>query len=116
MRKFYNAACDYEPDDLTADIGFVSDELNGINRDNRGTVRPKHSREFPGGLWQMIEENGRSRIYLGVHWVFDAFAVDENGEMDLTQNIGGVRLGLDIADDIAAGGFKAASAAGPRLP
>jgi Vanadium chloroperoxidase N-terminal domain len=116
VRKFYNAACDYEPDDLTADIGFVSDELNGINRDNHGTVRPKHSREFPGGLWQMIEENGRSRIYLGVHWVFDAFAVDENGEMDLTENIGGVRLGLDIADDIATGGFKAADAAGPRLP
>jgi hypothetical protein len=116
VRRFYNPACDYEPDDLTGDIGFVSDELNGINRDNRGTVRPKHSREFPGGLWQMIEENGRSRLYLGVHWLFDAFAVDGNGDMDLNENMGGVRLGLDIADDIAAGGFKAVDAAGPRLP
>jgi hypothetical protein len=35
-----------------------------------------------------------------VHWVFDAFAVNEAGEIDLTQNVGGVRLGLDIANDI----------------
>jgi vanadium chloroperoxidase len=116
VRKFYAPACKYGPDDLTGNLGFVSEELNGVNRDNHGTVRPKHVRKFPYGLWQMIEENGRSRVYLGVHWVFDAFATDEDGEMDLDQNIGGVRLGLDIADDIAANGLKAAGAAGPRLP
>jgi vanadium chloroperoxidase len=49
-----------------------------------------------------------------VHWVFDGFAVNENDEIDLTQNIGGVRLGLDIANDIA-NGLKAATAACPRL-
>ena len=49
----------------------------------------------------MIEENGRSRVYLGVHWVFDAFAVDEDGNPDYTQDtIGGVPLGLTIANDI----------------
>jgi hypothetical protein len=35
------------------------------------------------GLWQMIIEKGRSRVYLGVHWVFDAFAVDENNKPQL---------------------------------
>ncbi len=57
----------------------------------------------------MIEENARSRIFLGVHWVFDAFAVNEN---DLTQNIGGVKLGIDVADDIATHVLTAAAAAG----
>ncbi|HEY5980828.1 MAG TPA: hypothetical protein VIT41_14475, partial [Microlunatus sp.] len=79
-------------------------------------TRPRHTRNFPDGLWQMIEENGRSRVYLGVHWVFDAFAVKPNGAMDLTQNIGGVRLGLNIANDLATHGLKAATAAGPRVP
>lgn len=73
-------------------------------------------REFPQGLWQMIEENGRSRVFLGVHWVFDAFAVDSSGGMDLSQNIGGVRLGLDLANDLWTNGLKAVNAAGPRLP
>ena len=56
----------------------------------------------------MIEENGFSRVWLGVHWSFDAFALDANGKPDLTRNIGGVPLGLNIAEDIfAAGGGKA---------
>ena len=56
----------------------------------------------------MIEENGFSRVWLGVHWSFDAFALDDNNKPDLTRNIGGVPLGLKIAEDIfAAGGGKA---------
>ena len=102
-----------EPDDLFDNLDFVSDEFDGVNRDNRGTIRPRHVRDFPGGLWQMIEENGRSRVYLGVHWVFDAFAVKNNGEMDLSRNIGGVPLGLKIAEDIFNSGMKK-SAVGPR--
>jgi vanadium chloroperoxidase len=92
------------PDTLFQGLSFVSDEFNGITKDNKGAVRPKHSRNFPNGLWQMIEENGRSRVYLGVHWVFDAFAVDVNGAADFNQNIGGVPLGLKIAEDIFNGG------------
>ncbi|MGH3979777.1 MAG: hypothetical protein ACRDRZ_12380 [Pseudonocardiaceae bacterium] len=115
VRKFYDE-CHDGPDDLADGLEFVSEELNGISVDNAGTVRPRHVRNFPDGLWQMIEENGRSRVFLGVHWVYDAFAVDENGEIDLTQNIGGVSLGLAIANDIAANGLTAAAAAGPRLP
>jgi hypothetical protein len=88
---------------------LVSEELNGRNRDNDGTVRPRHTRYFPGGLWEMIIENARSRIFLGVHWIFDAFdfTEGEDGELipDLTdENIGGVGLGLRIARDIFAFG------------
>ena len=114
VRCFYDKG-EYCPDDVVEGLEFVSEELNGVSVDNTGTVRPRHARNFPGGLWQMIEENSRSRVFLGVHWVFDGFAVNENDEIDLTQNIGGVRLGLDVANDIA-NGLKAAAAAGPRLP
>ena len=107
-RLFYlNNPGDRTPDTLFNGLEFVSEELNGVNTDNKGTVRPRHVRNFPnGGLWQMIEENGRSRVYLGVHWVFDAFAVDDSGAMDLGQNIGGVRLGLTIAEDIFTTGMQ----------
>jgi membrane-associated phospholipid phosphatase len=50
---------------------FVSDELNGINRDNDGNVRPLWPRSFPT-LTAAEEENAVSRIYLGVHYRFDA--------------------------------------------
>lgn len=101
-RLFYDgaAALQHQPDDLFDGLTFVSEELNGENTDNKGTVRPRHVRAFDGGLWEMIEENGRSRVYLGVHWVFDAFAVKNNGKPDLSKNIGGVPLGLKIAEDI----------------
>jgi hypothetical protein len=55
-------------------VSFVSDEFNGVNTDNTGTVRPKFKKEF--NLAEAIEENNISRIYLGVHWKFDA----EGGE------------------------------------
>lgn len=100
-RRFYGiGADDRSGDTLFNDLNFVSDEHNGINKDNTGTIRPKHTRKFTGGLWQMIEENGRSRVYLGVHWVFDAFAVDKDGNPDYQQNVGGVPLGVTIANDI----------------
>jgi len=44
---------------------FVSDELNGITRDNDGSVRPLRPRTFTS-LSQAEEENGQSRIYLGI--------------------------------------------------
>jgi vanadium chloroperoxidase len=96
-------------DNLFDGLAFVSEELNGVNRDNTGTVRPRHVRNFPGGLWQMILENAISRVYLGVHWVFDAYGFKDNDvdKPDLTQNVGGVVLGLNIAEDIFATNGKA---------
>ena len=49
---------------------FVSDEFNGITRGNDGAVRPLLPRHF-SSLSQAEEENGQSRIYLGIHWSFD---------------------------------------------
>ncbi|WP_280269595.1 vanadium-dependent haloperoxidase [Nocardia wallacei] len=112
-RRFFGITTD-GPDNLTDATVFVSDELDGAALDRHGVQRPRHARTFPGGLWQMIEENARSRVFLGVHWLFDAFATDPAGRVDLAQNIGGVRLGLDIAADIWANGLKQAAAAGPR--
>jgi hypothetical protein len=49
---------------------FTSDEYNGITLDNYGVARLLHSRSFTS-LSQAEEENGQSRIYLGIHWAFD---------------------------------------------
>jgi hypothetical protein len=53
---------------------FVSDELNGITRDSHGNVRPLVPRSF-STLSQAEEENGQSRIYLGIHWQFDKASI-----------------------------------------
>ena len=109
-RLFYGVKSgDRKSDKLLKDLDFTSDELNGMNQDNKGTVRPNHRRDFNDGLWQMILENGLSRIFLGVHWSFDAFAVKGDGKPDLSKmDVGGVPLGLTIAEDIfMSGGGKA---------
>ncbi len=49
---------------------FVSDEFNGTTVDDQGHVRPLVPRSFTT-LSQAEEENGQSRIYLGIHWAFD---------------------------------------------
>jgi hypothetical protein len=49
---------------------FVSDEFNGVTRGNNGVVRPYLPRSF-STFSQAEEENGQSRIYLGIHWSFD---------------------------------------------
>jgi hypothetical protein len=63
LRRFYGT------DDIA--FTFVSDELNGVTRDNLGNVRPLLPRSFPN-LSAAEFENGLSRIYLGIHWIFDA--------------------------------------------
>jgi hypothetical protein len=49
---------------------FVSDEFNGETLDNQGNVRPRRPRSF-SSLSQAEDENGQSRIYLGIHFSFD---------------------------------------------
>lgn len=107
-RMFYGVAANDKSNDNLFPGFMVSEELNGGSRDNDGTVRPRHTRYFPGGLWTMIMENALSRVFLGVHWIFDAFDFTENnGDLvpDLAdEQIGGVGLGLRIARDIFASG------------
>lgn len=51
-------------------FSFVSDEFNGETLDHDGNVRPRVERSFRT-LSEAEDENGQSRIYLGIHWVFD---------------------------------------------
>jgi len=62
LRRFYGT------DEIAFD--FMSDEFNGVTLDNSGHVRPPVTRHFTT-LSQAEEENGQSRIYLGIHWSFD---------------------------------------------
>ena len=131
---------------------MVSEELNGMSRDLRqpyepkleitdqpGIVRTRIPRHFDS-CWEMIFENAISRVFLGVHWRFDAaaardiliptetphvYATDSNGAT-IYQNIediryttmgtreghegllpiGGVPLGMGIANEIFDNGLK----------
>ena len=62
LRQFYGT------DDIA--FTFTSDEYNGVTVGQDGVVRPLHPRSFTS-LSQAEEENGQSRIYLGIHWSFD---------------------------------------------
>jgi hypothetical protein len=78
IKLFYNG-----DDDIA--FTFVSDELNGKSVDTDGSVRTLHKRRF-SKLSDAMKENARSRVYLGVHWQFDADA--------------GVKAGKEIAKEI----------------
>ncbi|KAF2665738.1 vanadium chloroperoxidase [Microthyrium microscopicum] len=146
-----------EPDQISFEL--VSDEMNGKSRDlyqeyipskrieeQSGDVRTHVSRKF-GSLWEAIWENALSRVWLGVHWRFDAcgasdvlipsaeegvYATDSAGST-IYQNIedvrfeatgarsepeyqgrkfpvGGIGLGLEIANELWATQLKATPA------
>lgn len=83
LRRFYRT------DEIS--FIFVSDEFNGVTRDNQGNVRPLLPRQF-ATLSQAEEENGQSRIYLGIHWSFDKTA--------------GIAQGNQVADYVFENSFQ----------
>ena len=154
VRRYYNGRIGTwgtgEPDTIAFKI--VSEELNGISRDlyqpyddkapitdQPGIVRTLVPRSF-SSAWEAMFENAISRIFLGVHWRFDAaaardimiptdtkdvYAVDNRGAT-VYQNIediryktkgtrkgsnglfpiGGVPLGMEIANEIWESGLR----------
>src|SRR4029453_8438148 len=82
LRNFYGT------DDIP--FTFVSDELNGVTRDNTGKVRDLKPRSF-NSLSEAEAENGQSRIYLGIHWSFDKEA--------------GIAQGRRVANDVYRNAF-----------
>jgi hypothetical protein len=70
---------------------FISDELNGETLDNHGQARPLIPRSFKT-FSQAEEENGQSRIYLGIHWAFDKTE--------------GIAQGRKVADYVYANAFQ----------
>lgn len=59
----------YGTDEISYQL--TSDELSGITTDSQGNHRPKVIRRY-NSFSQGAIENGRSRVYLGIHWQFDA--------------------------------------------
>jgi vanadium chloroperoxidase len=108
VRRFYGVTGN-GPDTLVDGLPLVSEEYNGSTKDNRGAVRPRHARAFPNGLADAIRENGESRVYLGVHWEFDAFTRTAGGDPDYSTGVGGAPLGIRIADDLANNGLYAST-------
>lgn len=68
------------PDAISGE--FVSDELNGISVDPfTGAPRPRVPIKYTS-LDKMIEDNNLSRVFLGVHWKFDAtFGAEAGAEI-----------------------------------
>jgi hypothetical protein len=75
----------YGTDNIHFTIG--SDEFNGVTVDQNGNVRPVVDRSY-NSFSQAMEENGQSRIYLGIHWSFDKTA--------------GIQCGTNIANYVFA--------------
>ncbi|HEX8825095.1 MAG TPA: phosphatase PAP2 family protein [Archangium sp.] len=115
--------------DGSDDVGFdfISEELDGQSRHVDGSVRTRHVRRF-SNLLEAITENAVSRVYLGVHWRFDGttggydsdgaggegpsarFDPDPDSVVLPRDSIGGVPLGLDIAEGIFKSGLKRSNA------
>jgi hypothetical protein len=68
LRRFYGT------DNIS--FTFVSDEWNGVTRDNEGWLRPLKPRSF-ATLSQAETEGAASRIYIGVHWRFDLASLNQ---------------------------------------
>jgi hypothetical protein len=70
LRRFYRR------DNISFTLS--SDEFNGVNVGMDGQPRPERTRSF-NSFTEALLENARSRIYLGIHYQFDAYAGSDAG-------------------------------------
>ncbi|PZR92600.1 MAG: hypothetical protein DLM68_02020 [Hyphomicrobiales bacterium] len=70
---------------------FISDEWNGKNKDDEGNIRPLRPASYKS-FSQAETGNAQSRIYMGIHWQFDA---DE-----------GIKQGNKVGDFVFAHAFQ----------
>jgi hypothetical protein len=82
---FHMLADFYGTDNISFTV--VSDEFNTITVDQNGQPRPLKPRSFTS-FSQAAEENGESRIYLGIHFNFD--------------KVQGIKQGTEVADYVFA--------------
>jgi hypothetical protein len=61
----------YHTDVIPGGIKIISDEFNTVTVDQNGKARPLLPRTY-NFFSQMAGENAQSRVYLGIHWEFDA--------------------------------------------
>jgi hypothetical protein len=73
------------------EMSLVSDEFNGVTKDNTGKVRAAVVRNF-SNFSEAEDENGQSRIYMGIHWSHD--------------KTGGITQGRQVADFIYRRAFR----------
>jgi hypothetical protein len=69
----------YHTDVIPGGLTIISDEFNTITVDQHGVPRPLLPRTF-NSFSQMAGENAQSRIYLGIHWHFDAVEGIRSGD------------------------------------
>lgn len=115
LRRFlkkHDTSLTFDPlrDDDRISFTFVSDEFNGINEDPKTKApRARSPRTYPS-LWRAIVDNSESRIWLGVHWRMDGISKKDAAGISVTGSpaepkdlgtLGGVRLGMDIANNIS---------------
>jgi len=81
--KTFAGLLNKQPKDIS--VTFVSDEFNGVTTDSAGATRPLWEQTFT--LKQAIEQNKISRIYLGVHWSFDASGGETVGDAVATKAV-----------------------------
>ena len=95
----YNDVTPVHPDAIWFD--FISDELDGKSIDNDGSLRTRYTHRFSASE-EAVTENAESRVWLGVHWRFDAK--------------GGVLSGRAIGDHAASAFFGSGGVAAPKPP
>ena len=121
----------YHTDVIPGGLTIISDEFNTITVDQNGHIRPLMPRTY-NSFSQMAGENAQSRIYLGIHWQFDAVEGIRSGDrigdyvfthalrplsgpapvaMASMDPLAQIQLAVQLEDIAAQGGLGATSAA-----